>query len=164
MSPEEDLKARELFIRYEGSRFYMSRDGLEASYLEHRVPKEVEARWLEELTAQRLRELSMSGNWRAVHFLIHQGDYRHVDAVLGAAPRGVLCERCAFLEEFLAYLSNSMERGLVAAAAARSALASVILHSTTSRRRARAEASRHRIERIIQAAESMRDKRTSACT
>ena len=41
--------ARDLFFRYDGSRFYMSRDGVEADYQEAGVPPEVETTWLEEL-------------------------------------------------------------------------------------------------------------------
>lgn len=35
-------KAREIFFNYDGSRFYMSRDGVEAEYESFSVPKEVE--------------------------------------------------------------------------------------------------------------------------
>ena len=40
--------ARELFFTYDGSRFYMSRDGVEQDYLRFAVPREVETAWLEE--------------------------------------------------------------------------------------------------------------------
>ncbi|WP_460010528.1 hypothetical protein, partial [Mycobacterium avium] len=50
-------KAREIFFNYDGSRFYMSRDGVEAEYERFSVPKEVENKWLEELTTHKLSML-----------------------------------------------------------------------------------------------------------
>ena len=124
-------------------------------------PKEIEAQWLEELTVQWLRQLNAPGNWWVVHLLIHHGDYRHLEAVLGASPKGVLWERCTFLEHFLRYLTNSVEQGLVSAAAAQSALDSAMQHSVALRRRARSDKSRRRVDNIIQEVESMKKRQAN---
>ncbi len=80
--------ARELFFTYDGSRFYMSRDGLEEDYLRFAVPREVEKAWLEEPTATKLQGLGEPGNWTSIYFLCHHNDTRHLHAVLHAEPLG----------------------------------------------------------------------------
>ncbi len=54
-------EAKKLFFQYDGSRFSMSRDGVEADYLNAGVPPEAEAAWLRELTQDKLRLLSQEG-------------------------------------------------------------------------------------------------------
>ena len=60
--------ARDLFIRYDGSSFYMSRDGADIQYQRYAVPNELEQKWLEEITTNKLDMLGTPGNWRVVHF------------------------------------------------------------------------------------------------
>jgi hypothetical protein len=104
-------EAKGLFFRYDGSRFYMSRDGVEAGYLEAGVPPEAEAAWLRELTCDKLRFLSHGGNWAVLHFLNHHSDVGYLDEVVQADPKGAMWERCAFLEELLAYSSKAKKAG-----------------------------------------------------
>ena len=94
-------KAKGLFFRYDGSRFYMSRDGVEADYLNAEVPPEAEAAWLRELTQDKLRLLSEEGNWWVIRFLNYHADTGHLAEVVQADPKGKLWQRCVFLEEFL---------------------------------------------------------------
>jgi len=42
------LKAKEIFIRYEGSHFYMSIDGEYENYKKYQVSKEQEKEWINE--------------------------------------------------------------------------------------------------------------------
>src|SRR3954453_4500511 len=70
--------AKDLFFRYDGSRFYMSRDGAEGDYQEAGIPPEVEAAWLEELKRAKLCLLSQKGNWRVLGFFLHHADFGHL--------------------------------------------------------------------------------------
>ena len=54
--------AKDLFFRYDGSLFYMSRDGADREYTQYDIPKSTEKLWLKELTAQKLAALHDSGN------------------------------------------------------------------------------------------------------
>ncbi len=102
-------EAKKLFFRYDGSRFYMSRDGVEGDYLNAGVPPEAEAAWLKELTQDKLRLITQDGNWWVLHFLNYHADTGHLAEVVQADPKGKLWQRCAFLEEFLAY-TNKVKR------------------------------------------------------
>lgn len=106
MSSVDPLKsARELFMAYDGSRFYMSRDGVEEQYQRYEVPRDVEATWLEELTACKLRRLPEPGNWKVVYFLVHHSDTRHFRAVVATQPLGEeFWQRCSYLETLLRYI------------------------------------------------------------
>ncbi len=96
--------ARELFFKYDGSGFYMSRDGVEQDYRRFAVPKELEKAWLEELTDKKLNGLREPGNWLSVHFLCHHNDTRHLHAVMHAEPLGAFFwQRCSYLELLLDY-------------------------------------------------------------
>ena len=107
MSESPDQKsAKQIFFRYDGSRFYMSRDGLEDAYLQARVPVQIEAAWLAELTDQKVGALDKPGNWSIVHFLTHHGDFRHTRELLDAEPKGELWERVAFLEELVRHMES----------------------------------------------------------
>ena len=97
-------KARQLFFAHDGSRFYMSRNGVEDQYARMQVPTSIESGWLEELTALKLKQLSSAGNWRVLNFLIHHSDFRHLDKIESAVPLGQFWEKCAFLEDLLRYL------------------------------------------------------------
>jgi hypothetical protein len=75
-------KAKRLFFKYDGSRFYMSRDGVEETYQSFRVPKHLESAWLQDLTRAKLRVLSRNGNWTVLEFLNHHADYGHLADVI----------------------------------------------------------------------------------
>ena len=77
-TPEDLAAARELLFQYEGSSFYMSRDGLEQEYLGHRVPKSLEAEWMRELTEQRMRSVG-----HAVNVVNQGGTIRFLDDQAG---------------------------------------------------------------------------------
>ena len=64
-TPKDLAAARDLFLQYEGSSFYMSRDGLKQEYVSHRVPRSLEAEWMRKLTEQRIGSLSASDDWWA---------------------------------------------------------------------------------------------------
>jgi hypothetical protein len=97
-------RARKLFFDYDGSGFYMSRDGVDVEYERYGVPPDVERAWLEELAATKLELLARPGNWHVVHFLLHHGDTRHLTRLVEAKPLGVVWERCAYLETLLKYV------------------------------------------------------------
>ena len=97
-------QARKLFFDYDGSGFYMSRDGVDVEYQRYSVSKELEREWLDELTAIKLKKLQDPGNWSVVHFLWHHGDSRQLSLLIQTKPLGAFWERCAFLEELLVYI------------------------------------------------------------
>jgi hypothetical protein len=97
-------RARELFFKYEGSRFYMSRNDVEDDYRSYAVPKQLEKQWLEELTATKLNMLEEGDNWSVVYFLLHHRDTRHLSRIMQATPRGSYGQRCAYLQDVLDYV------------------------------------------------------------
>ena len=144
-----DMKeARRLFMTYDGSCFYMSRDGVEATYREAGVPPEVESAWLKELTHVRLRALPRKGNWKVLRFLNNRADYQHLAAVAQAEPKGVLWERCAFLEELLVYARASEKAGGGHSLAAQ-AMRKVVVESERLLERLSAKDSIGRIQAIL---------------
>jgi hypothetical protein len=94
-------EAKAFFFKYDGSRFYMSRDGVDVMYGSLDVPQEVEAAWLQELTRIKLGLLSRNANWTVLQFLNHHEDYRHLAEVVHSEPKGTLWQLCAFLEHLL---------------------------------------------------------------
>jgi hypothetical protein len=139
-------EARSLFFAYDGSTFYMSRDGVEEAYRGAGVPPEVQSAWLEDLTEIKLRDLRQRGNWRVLHFLNHHADHGHIATVVKAEPKGLLWERCAFLEELLAYAREQAggEPSLVVQAVRR-----VVVESDRLLGRVRSKASIDRIRAIL---------------
>lgn len=87
------VAAGELFFRYDGSRFCMSRDDLEEEYLAHRVPDSLEVEWMRELTGQHARSLSGSYDWRALNCFPSHGDTSHVQLAVSASPAGKLLDQ-----------------------------------------------------------------------
>lgn len=96
--------AKELFFRYDGSLFYMYRDGVEKDFLNLQIPESLLAEWLEELTNSKLKQLNSPGNWSVIDFLIHHGDHRFFDQITKAKPLGKFWEKCAFLEDQVEYV------------------------------------------------------------
>ncbi|WP_165252374.1 hypothetical protein [Paludisphaera soli] len=140
--------ARELFMQYDGSRFYMSRDGREAEYLAADVPPELQAAWLAELKNEKLRHLAFRGNWQVPLFFLHHADLDHLAHFIQARPRGVLWERCSFLDHLLAYAEAARQVGgdldMIAQAARKS-----IREADRLLRRAKAASSINRIHDVL---------------
>ena len=107
MKKSDEAEAKDLFLRYEGSRFYMSRDGVEESYKDFNVPAELEAEWLDELTQRRLQALDAPGNWKVLQFLTHHGETRYLGAVLAVGPQGDFKEKCSYVEQLIKLLKVS---------------------------------------------------------
>jgi hypothetical protein len=154
--PETPARARQLFFAYDGSTFYMSRDGAEAEYEQYEVPPATEDEWLQELTRSRVAELDQPGNWRSVNFLLHHGNFAHVDEVLAAAPKGVLWERCSFLELALKYLAEARERGRATEAEVEAGVNALAQQASILTRRARSTDSRARCRSIEDQARTLR--------
>jgi hypothetical protein len=108
--PEDEARAKQLFFEYDGSEFYMDRDGFGDEYTALNVPKTVRREWMRELTAKHLAGLDEPGNWRTINFLSHHCDYSHVAEVLRAEPKGVWWERVAYLEGLLDYVRKARWR------------------------------------------------------
>jgi Pyruvate/2-oxoacid:ferredoxin oxidoreductase delta subunit len=148
--------AKRVFFEYDGSRFYMSRDGVESRYANAGIPPSTEAAWLEELTQQKLAALQAKGNWRTVHFLEHHGDCRYLAEVVAVEPKGALWERCAFLEELLRYARGCVS--CVGVLPVRKAIDRVIEQANRLLPKAKSEASQARIEQLLLIAKSARGK------
>jgi len=147
-----DDRARSLFFAYDGSTFYMSRDGVEEEYRALAVSKESERAWLAELTEQKLAALDQPGNWWTISFLLHHGDFEHSELVLAAAPNGVLWQQCAFLEFLLDYVEKARSRRAISAGRADNATSLARATAQKLLRRSRSDNSRRRIQRIIEKA------------
>jgi hypothetical protein len=155
---ERDLtRARELFFDYDGSRFYMSRDGVDAEYERSGVPPEVERAWLEDLTAKKLGLLAAPGNWSVVSFLVHHGDTRHLARLVETKPLGVFWQRCAYLEGLLEYVercSGTYDPGVL-----RAAVEHVRDQATALGPRVRSPSALARVASLVTAAERRLDDR-----
>ncbi|ORV97213.1 MULTISPECIES: hypothetical protein [Mycobacterium] len=148
-------KAREIFFNYDGSRFYMSRDGVEAEYESFSVPKEVENKWLEELTTHKLSMLGESGNWWVVYFLCNKRDCRHLSHLLSAEPLGAFWQRCAYLEVLLDYVGVCSQG--YCASDIQAAAQYVLDHAQgLSPEEAPSEQLRQRVRRVIESAAALR--------
>ena len=110
MTPEQEARAHELYIEFDGSEFYMSRDGVDVEFETLRVPRAKRREWMKELTAAYLQRLSEPGNWKSLSFFSHHWDYSHVRAALDAEPRGVWWEKVAYLEQLLDYVGKARFR------------------------------------------------------
>jgi hypothetical protein len=144
-----DLQAaRKLYFDFDGFHFHMTRDGREADYRKAGVSPEVEAAWLEELKREKLGLLSKKGNWSVVYFFLMHADLGHLADFVQAEPRGVLWERCSFLETLLTYAGEVKKAGrdpaLVSQAARKASIEAERLL-----RRARADRSVERVRAIL---------------
>jgi hypothetical protein len=110
MTPEHEARARELFFAFDGSEFYMSRDGADVEFTALKVPKAKRREWMRELTAKYLARLDQPGNWKTLQVLSHHWDYAHVREALSAPPLGVWWQQVAFLEELLDYVGKARFR------------------------------------------------------
>src|SRR5262245_4643010 len=155
MEQRDLTRARELFVTYDGSRFYMSRDGVEAEYERYGIPPEVERTWLDELTARKLELLPEPGNWAVVSFLLHHGDTRHLTRLVEAKPLGVFWQRCAYLETLLKYVNRCS--GAYDPADLRAAVEHVRDEADALTRRVRSAKSLARVASLVTAAERRLD-------
>ena len=137
--------AKELFRKYDGSTFFMSRDGVEEEYLSYRVPAKLEKEWLEEITNEKLAALNETGNWWTVYFLIHHGDFRFLSELTSTKASGVFWERCAFYEHLTEYVSAFRSLSPVAKA---NAVKHILEGSAALQKVARSEKSIKRAQEI----------------
>ena len=147
--------ARELFFQHDGSRFNMSRNDLEATYLSYNVPKELESKWLGELTEQKLALLQSPGNWWSIFFLQSHQDCRHLSEILQARPLGLLWQRIAFVEEQLAYVETCRRRA-PGIGDSGSAIDRVLANARALRSSCRSERTRRRVDQLVAKAELAR--------
>ena len=149
--------ARDLFFKYDGSTFYMSRDGADREYRSYAVPGDLEREWLRELTARHLDALVKPGNWWTLNFLVHHRDTNYLERVIAAPPLGELWQRTAYLELLLEYISACQSAGASRARIA-SALNVVQKHAEDLIRRSRSETSRARVAKVLVEAERRTEK------
>lgn len=133
----------------------MSRNDLEATYLAYNVPKELESRWLTELTEEKLALLQSPGNWWSIFFLRSHQDCRHLGDVLQARPLGVLWQRTAFVEEQLAY-TEMCTRGASGLDGSGAAIDRVLANARALRSSCRSDRTRRRVEKLVAKAELAR--------
>src|SRR5258708_1675076 len=103
--------ARDLFFKYDGSTFYMSRDGADREYRSYAVPGDLERQWLRELTARPLDPLTRRGKWWTLNFLVPHRETNSVDRFIAPPPLGELWQRTAYLELLLEYISACQSAG-----------------------------------------------------
>ena len=149
-------RPRELFFKYDGSRFYMSRDGVEEEYRSYEVPEQLRKEWLEELTATKLDMLDAGSSCSVVYFLLHHGDTRHLSRILRATPRGSYGQRCAFLEDVLNYVKHCAPAEVIGRSQAREAAQYVLNQAADIENELEQNDSRERVARIIASATEMR--------
>ena len=150
--------ARDLFFQHDGSRFNMSRNDLEATYLAYNVPKELESQWLRELTEQKLGLLQSPGNWWSIFFLLSHQDCRHLSLVLKARPLGLLWQRIAFVEEQLEYV-EMCRRGASGLGDSGGEIDRVLANARGLRSSCRSDRTRRRVDQLVAKAELARSAR-----
>lgn len=100
-------KAKELFFQYDGSRFYMSRNGVEDEFAIYNISEALQKQWLLELREQKLAKLGERSNWRIIHFLNHHALEGYLDKLISNEPLGDFWEKCTYLEELVKYTNNT---------------------------------------------------------
>jgi hypothetical protein len=141
--------ARDLFFKYDGSRFYMSRDGADREYESYGVSRDLERQWMRELTARHLAALNKPGNWWTLNFLVHHRDTSHLEVIIGSPPLGEVWQRTAYLELMLDYIGACQSAGAARSQIA-SALEAVQIHAIDLVRSTRSDASRARAARVLE--------------
>jgi hypothetical protein len=155
VDPKDLSAARDLFFKHDGSRFYMSRNDMEAVYAAYGVPEELEREWLSELTKQKLASLQSPGNWWTIHFLLDHRDCRHAGDVLRAKPLGVLWQRIAFAEGQLSYVELCTHHGQDVGDAS-AGIDQVLANARALLRSCRSDRSRGRVNQLVVRAELAR--------
>src|SRR5690349_2275361 len=102
---DEFLEAKTMYFDYEGSPFFMDRNGELEKFERYQVPASLLRAWDAELKQRALAGLtSYRVNWGVIHFLRHHGHAGHLHDLVGTPPRGDLRDRCIYLEELLRYV------------------------------------------------------------
>ncbi len=103
-------EAKEMYFRYDGSRFGMDRDGPIgenlAKFDSYRVPDEVLRTWDDELIAGHLAHLDQPANWHVISFLMHRGFGAYLIELTAQPPLGRLRDRFIYLECLLRYADH----------------------------------------------------------
>ena len=150
-------EAKKLYFAYDGSSFGMTRECVLDQYREAKVPPEVEAAWLEELTRDKLRLLSRRGDFMPLHFLMDHGNLGHLAEAVQAVPQGPRSSQCAFFGLLLDYANRVKRAGgdpSLVARAARKAIAA----AEPMLRRAKAKEPIDRIQGILDRARRLLDE------
>jgi hypothetical protein len=150
VTPTEEADARALFFAYEGSTFYMSRDGRDREFAAMQVPQALQQRWLNEMKAERLAALGDPGGWRSVSFLLHHSVSGHLQTVLGHVPLGKPWERTAYLELAVKYVEQCASKAEVGAADRRRALRAIQACAGELQREYRMRGQQDRLARLSQ--------------
>jgi hypothetical protein len=160
-------EAKEIYFQYQGSTFFMTRDGVDYTmFLE--VPHEVLTEWDAEIKDLELAKLGLPGNVEALSFLAHHGYFEHLGDVLATPPLGRLWQRCAYLEQLLIFLDCCSDDRYpppnvrYEPQTLWAALEWVIAQAAVVRRRARSKASYARVDRIVAEAQSRLEAVTNA--
>jgi hypothetical protein len=155
-----DLRqAKALYFVYEGSEFYMSRNGVDGEFRDYAVPDEVRNDWEADLLAMNLVRLRTMGVCSGtVDFLVTRERPEYLPEVLAAMilPDD-LNGTCQLLESMVTYIDlcdGHYERGEIVRA-----LEYVTAEAHTLLRRARAEEKRQRIRRIAEDCAARRSAR-----
>jgi hypothetical protein len=158
-------EAKQVYFRYDGSRFFMDRDGPIsediASFDSYGVPDEVLRAWDEELLADYLARLDQPANWHVISFLSHRGFGAYLTQLTAQPPLGRMRDRIIYLECLLEYADSCADdRTLLRFRDARyephqlwHALDQVLLRARRLLRVARAAESTRRVGRVIGGAE-----------
>ena len=149
----DEIAAKKLFLDYEGSSFFMDRDGMRPLYLTAKIDASTEAIWLEELKLTWLASLTSPGNWRAVMLLTHHGDFSHLEELIAVEPLGVFWQKCAFLENLLHLIKHYKE--VFNSEQYRKAIDQITLLATKLTYRVRAADSKARVQQIIDSASEL---------
>lgn len=94
-----------MFFAYDGSMFYMSRDGVDFVYERFDVPQDVEAQWMAELADVKLAQLVSPRNGRVIRFFTAHRDPRHLRRFLDVEPLGDVVDQCVYLENLVEYVA-----------------------------------------------------------
>jgi hypothetical protein len=103
----KEARGRELFFLYEGSAFYMDREGDGDEFKALKVPRSVERAWMQELIAKYISALDRPGNYWSLSMLDHHWKYGYVRDALAARPLGLWWQKVAFLEQQFDYVRHA---------------------------------------------------------
>jgi hypothetical protein len=150
VTPAAEAVARDPFFAYEGSTFYMSRDGRDREFAAMHVPKELQQRWLKEMTAERVAALGLPGGWRSVSFFLHHNLAGHLSTVLDQVPLGKPWERTAYLELAAKYAEQCASRANLDTNDLRGALHAIRERADAMDREYRMRGQRQRLAKLSQ--------------
>jgi hypothetical protein len=153
--PEDLAAARDPFFKHDGSRFYMSRNDMEAVYDAYHVPDEIEREWLADLTGLKLALLESPGNWWSIPFLLDHRDCRHMREVLQARPLGVLWQKITFVENQLSYVEMCDRLG-ASVGETRDPIERVLANALGLLKSCRSDRTRKRVNQLVAQADRSR--------